>query len=114
MEFMSSDLARISKVDIRTIWKNEERDFSPWLKKNISYLSEIIGEGIEDVELEQNVGKFSSDMFGRIEGMDKRVVIENQFGETDHDHLGKLLTYMSGKGAKIGVWIAEKFREEHV
>lgn len=108
------EIGKIEKVNIRQVWKNEEKDFTPWLKENIGILAEKIGIGIEDVEIESSVGGFSADLIGVVEGSDNKIVIENQFGDTNHDHLGKLLTYISGKGAKVGVWIAEKFRDEHI
>lgn len=107
-------LGRIERVDIRSVWPNEEQNFTPWIKENIGLIAELIGEDIEDVETETNVGKYSADLVGKIVGTNDSIVIENQYGETNHDHLGKLLTYLSGKGAKVGVWIAEKFREEHI
>ena len=109
------EIGKIEKVNLRDIWKNEERDFTPWLEKNIEILSEHIGIGIEDLRKEASIGTFSADLVGTShETDDKVVVIENQFGDTNHDHLGKLITYISGKQAKIGIWIAEKFREEHI
>jgi hypothetical protein len=77
-------------------------------------VSELIGEDIEDIKQEESIGNYSADLIGKIVGSDDYIVIENQFGSTDHDHLGKLLTYSSGKGAKIGVWIAEEFNEQHL
>lgn len=41
------------------------------------------------------------------------MVIENQFGNTDHRHLGQLITYSSVLGAGVVVWIAESIRSEH-
>lgn len=107
-------IGKIENVDIRTLWPNEEHDFTPWLKDNISYLTDLIGTDIQDLENEESVGSYSADLVGKISGSNDEVVIENQFGQTDHDHLGKLLTYLSGKGAKIGIWIAEDFKEEHI
>jgi hypothetical protein len=108
------ELGKIERVNVRSVWQNEERNFTPWLKDHIELLSELIGEDIEDIKHEENVGNYSADLIGKIVGSDDYIVIENQFGFTNHDHLGKLLTYSSGKRAKIGVWIAEEFNEEHL
>jgi len=107
-------LGKIERVPIRSVWANEEHDFTPWVKENISLIADLIEQDIEDVENEITVGSYSADLVGKIVGTGELIVIENQFGETNHDHLGKLLTYLSGKNAKIGVWIAEKFRSEHI
>ena len=110
----NTPLGTLQNVDIRSIWRNEERDFTPWLKENIIFISQLIGAEIEEIESETNVGHFSADLVGKIIGSGDIIVIENQYGQTDHDHLGKLQTYMAGKDAKIGVWIAEEFRDEHI
>jgi hypothetical protein len=107
-------LGKIERVSIRSVWSNEERDFTPWIKENISLIADLIERDIEDVENEITVGSYSADLVGKIVGTGELIVIENQFGETNHDHLGKLLTYLSGKNAKIGIWIAEDFRPEHI
>ena len=114
-----SELGRLSRVtEIRTIWPHEERDFSQWLTKpeNLSILSEALGFGAGALELsdrEVRVGRFRADLLCRLGGVGLVVLIENQFGPTNHDHLGKITTYASGLGAKIVIWIAERFREEH-
>lgn len=43
----------------------------------------------------------------------KRIIIENQLEKTNHDHLGKIITYASGKDANYIVWIVKKARNEH-
>ena len=108
------ELAKIEEVDLRKAWPNEAADFTPWLAKNLSQLGSTLG--LEDLELqglEVPVGGFSLDILAndRSEG---NVVIENQLEATDHDHLGKLLTYAaSSTDVNVMVWIAKEFRDEH-
>ena len=91
---------------------NEPTDFTPWLADNLDRLGEEIGIRLEFREREHQVGRYSLDLL--LADKDERVVIvENQFGRTDHDHLGKLLTYCAGTRATVVVWIAESFTEEH-
>ena len=59
------------------------------------------------------VGKFSLDIIGREVATGSAVVIENQYGPTDHGHLGQILTYAGGTKPTTVVWVAEEFREEH-
>lgn len=103
----------LRKLNPREIWQNEAKDFTPWLAKNISELGEAIGMDLELKQEEAGVGDFSLDLLAVDVGRNLTVIIENQITSTDHDHLGKLLTYASGFDASVIIWIAEKIREEH-
>lgn len=103
----------LRRLSIQNVWASESRDFTPWLAENLGYLSERIGLDLELVATEVPVGPFRVDLVAQVTGSDALVVVENQFGATDHDHLGKLLTYAAGQEAAYAVWIAEQFRPEH-
>lgn len=107
------ELGRLERVDVRAYWPDEARDFTPWLAENIHLLNEAIGGlDLEVEEQESRVGDFRTDLVCRAMN-EPLVIVENQFGKTDHDHLGKLLTYAGGKDAAVIVWVAEDFRDEH-
>ena len=106
-------LGKIEKVDLREVWQNEASDFTPWLANNLVLLGEELGLDLELQAEEASVGSFSLDLLVRETGTNRKVVIENQLEGTDHDHLGKLLTYASGYNSQIVIWIARKFRDEH-
>lgn len=118
----TSGLGRLERIaDIRGIWPDEARSFTPWLARpgNISQLAEALGfgpDGLEVLKVEENVGDFHADIVARdtLAGDGGLVLIENQFGRTNHDHLGKILTYAAGLDeVRTIVWIAEAMREEH-
>jgi hypothetical protein len=106
------ELGRLERIDPRTVWK-EERDFTRWLRENIVLLSKTIGLDIDLVESEVSIGRFSADLVGKEPTTKKTVVVENQLTRTDHDHLGKLLTYASGTEAGTIIWLATEFCDEH-
>ncbi len=108
-------LGKLVKEDPRNYWKNEASDFTPWLatEENMALLSEAIGVDLIIEETESAVGNFSLDILAKEDGTGIQVIIENQLEETNHDHLGKLLTYAAGKEAKIIIWIVKHAREEH-
>lgn len=118
---MSERLGRLERVSgIREVLPREATDFTPWLSRpeSLSILSEALGMGPDGLELEASemgVGRYYADIVCRDTGTadGARVLIENQFGASDHDHLGKLLTYASGLKARTVVLIGEKIREEH-
>ncbi|MBN1245545.1 DUF4268 domain-containing protein [Candidatus Bathyarchaeota archaeon] len=106
-------ISRLKRVLIRTVWKNEEKDFTPWLQENLDVLGETMNMELSPLEREAPVGKaFEADLLAEGPGGDL-VVIENQFGKSDHDHLGKILTYLVNLNAKTAIWICENPQPEH-
>jgi len=105
-------IGKMERVDLRKVWKDEARDFTSWLFDNIDILGEELNINITPVEKEKNVGSFSADILAE-SGEGTPILIENQLEKTDHDHLGKLLTYVSNLEAKKAIWISKEPRSEH-
>jgi hypothetical protein len=109
------ELGKLEKIDLRKVWKHEATDFTTWLaqEENLSLLSDEIGIDICLIQTEASVGKFNVDILAQEENTGRKIVIENQLELTDHDHLGKIITYASGYDAEIIVWIVRNVRAEH-
>lgn len=110
------NLSKLEEIkDLRTVWPHEALDFTPWLSQddNITLLADSIGIDITVDETESSVGDFNVDIFASETGTDRKIIIENQLEDTNHDHLGKLITYASGKSADIVIWVVKHAREEH-
>ncbi|MCF6228837.1 MAG: DUF4268 domain-containing protein, partial [Planctomycetes bacterium] len=109
---METMIGKVSRKKIREVWPHEAHDFTKWLADNIQELGDTLGFDIEISEREGAVGTFSVDLVGSAAGKGT-VIIENQYGKSDHDHLGKLLTYAFNRDAQVAVWVVEDARPEH-
>ena len=109
------ELGKLEKVPLREAWKHEALNFTNWLAKeeNLQLLSDEIGIDISLIQTEASVGRFSVDVLAEEESSNRKIVIENQLEPTDHDHLGKIVTYASGFDAEIIIWIVKDVRDEH-
>lgn len=113
---IKTQLSTLKEItDLRKVWKNEATDFTPWLaeQENIKILSDVVGLDISVEETESSVGSFSADILAKETGTDRTIIIENQLEDTNHDHLGKIITYAAGKSANYIIWIVKHARDEH-
>ena len=107
------EFGQIHHIKIREKWPHEAIDFTPWLSENIHLLGDVLGLDLELKEREASIGDFSCDIHAVDLASNRQVVIENQLEQTDHSHLGQLLTYAAGLEAGVVVWIAKEIRDEH-
>jgi hypothetical protein len=82
------EIQRMIEVPLREVWHDESRVFTPWLAENVEYLSEALGMDLELIGTEMPVGPFFADIVLVDLGSERRVVVENFLGATDHDHWG--------------------------
>ena len=106
-------IGRIQRVKLREVWSHEAFDFTTWLEDNADVLFEATGLQLTGMEREQPAGDFSVDLVAQDQDGNV-VVIENQLEKSNHDHLGKVLTYLVGLQARRAVWIVADPRPEHV
>lgn len=110
---MTADLSRLRQIPVRDVWKYEDRDFTTWLLENADVLAEVLGMELELTKAEHQVGEFRLDLIGQTPGAQGIVIVENQLEQTDHSHLGQLLTYAGGTNPSTIVWCAPSFRDDH-
>ena len=110
---MSEGIAKIKKVPLREIWKKEDKDFTQWMEENIDYLNDILDFDLTIISREEKVGPFRLDLFAE-DNNGNKVIIENQLEKTDHDHLGKLITYFVNLEANGAIWITKNPVDEHI
>jgi Domain of unknown function (DUF4268) len=105
-------IGKIIRRPLREVWKHEALDFTTWLVENIDVLSEALHLPLQDAKREQAAGDFSVDLVAE-DDSGNTVIIENQLEKSDHDHLGKLITYLAALDAGVAVWIVSEPRPEH-
>lgn len=106
-------IGRLRRVPLREVWKHEALDFTRWLEENLDVLNDATGLDLVSAQREQSAGAFSVDLIAE-ESSGRLVVIENQLEKSNHDHLGKVITYVSVLDAKVAIWIVAEPRSEHV
>lgn len=111
----SNNLGKLKRVELREGWKHEAHNFTRWLaeEENLALLGDAIGFEIQLIQTEAATGGFNVDILAEEENTGRKIIIENQLEMTNHDHLGKLITYASGHDASIIVWVVKDAREEH-
>jgi len=111
---MHEHVGKIAKVSLREVWKHEAADFTSWLRDNIDVINDQLGLHLANAEKEQPVGTFNVDLTAE-DADGNPVVIENQLEKSDHDHLGKLITYLTNVDeTKTAIWIVSDPRPEHI
>src|SRR6266571_3249928 len=108
-----SPIGKLERVVLREVWKHEAADFTQWLEENIVVLNDALDLNLVNVDRERATGDFSIDLVAE-DDRGGTVIIENQLEKSNHDHLGKLVTYLSGMGARAAIWIVSDPRPEHV
>jgi Domain of unknown function (DUF4268) len=108
-----SAIGKIERVPLREVWPHEARDLTTWLEENVDVLNDALGLGLVSAERERAAGAFSVDLVAQ-DADGRTVIIENQLERSDHDHLGKLVTYTAMTDADVAVWIVSEPRPEHV
>lgn len=106
-------VGKIERIALREVWKHEAHDFTQWLEDNVDVLNGVLGLRLINVEREKAAGSFNVDLVAEDE-QGRTVIIENQLEKSDHDHLGKVITYLTQMNAKAAIWIVSDPRPEHV
>ena len=107
------DIGKLTRVPLREVWKHEAHDFTQWMEDNIDVLNNVLDFDLVNVDREQAAGAFSVDLVAEDEN-GGTIIIENQLEKSNHDHLGKLITYLTAMSARAAIWIVSDPRPEHV
>ncbi len=105
-------IGRLEIEPIRKVFPKEAHNFTAWLAEHIEVLGERLGLDLTVVQREMSVGDFNVDLLCEV-GDGRAVIVENQLEPTNHDHLGKLLTYLVNLEAAAAIWVTSFPRPEH-
>ena len=111
---ITTKLGTLERVDVRKAWAHEAYNFTPWLAQNLSRLSDELGVELEVEDTEVYIGPYRADIVARVPQTDELVLIENQLEWANLQHLGQVLAYLAGLEARIVIWIATGFLDEHL
>jgi len=106
-------VGKIQRLPLREVWRHEAYDFTQWMRDNIDVLNDVLDLSLSNVEREQSAGTFNVDLVAEDEAGNP-VIIENQLEKSNHDHLGKVITYLTAIGARTAIWIVADARPEHI
>jgi hypothetical protein len=106
-------IGKIEKVHLREIWEHEAHNFTEWLENNLDIFKDVIDFKIINPKREHGTENFRVDLVAEDESGNK-VVIENQLEKSNHDHLGKVITYLASVDATKAIWIVSEPRQEHI
>jgi hypothetical protein len=112
MSYDNAPIGRLEFESVRDVFRDEARHFTTWLEQHLDVLGERLGIELNAVQREKAVGEFNVDLLCE-DSSGHVVIIENQLEKTDHDHLGKLLTYLVNLDAHTAVWVTGDSRAEH-
>lgn len=107
------EVGMLHRLPPRQVFEHEAHDFTAWMERNIDALTSTLDIDLETVEREKTAGDFSVDLLAENESGD-RVIVENQLEQTNHKHLGQVLTYLTMLDAEIAIWVTADARPEHV
>lgn len=110
---MKSGIGRLEYLSVRDAFPHEAHDFTVWLEQNIDVLTELLDLPLFVTDREKTIGGLRADLICR-DGQGNTVIIENQLGRSDHDHFGRLMTYLLNLHANTAIWITPSPRLDHI
>src|SRR5205085_6047016 len=84
-----------------------------WLENNLDILENVFDFKLTTRTREHSTGNFSVDLVAE-DDSGNIVIIENQLEKSNHDHLGKIITYLASVDASKAIWIVSEPRQEHI